>query len=116
MKKLYVGLMWSTMFLIILDLLCYCLNWLVLSWIVSILLIISAIGMAVVYMVFAKHKCTKCGTVFKGNRWEMFFAAHTPTKRKMTCPSCKEKVWCDDYFESKKNNEIEDIEKEKLDK
>ena len=103
MKKLYVGLMWSTMFLIILDLLFYCLNWLVLSLIISILLIISVMGMVVVYMVFVKHKCTKCGTVFSGKKWDIFFAPHTPTKRKMRCPMCNERLWCDDYFESKKD-------------
>ena len=103
MKKLYTGLMWSIMFLIIIDLLCACLNWVVASLVVSILLAISAIGAVVVYMVFVKHKCTKCGTVFRGRKWEMFFAAHTPTKRRMTCPLCKEKVWCDDYFENKKD-------------
>lgn len=105
MKKLYTGLMWSTMFLIIIDLLCACLNWVVASLVVSILLVISVIGTVVVYMMFVKHKCPKCGTVFRGRKWEMFFAAHTPTKRKMTCPVCKEKLWCDDFFENKKGKD-----------
>ena len=35
----------------------------------------------------------------------MFFAPHTPTKRYMRCPVCNQKMWCDDYFESKKEKE-----------
>lgn len=101
MKKFYYGLLWLTMIFIIIDLLCACLNWFVASFVFSILGVVSAIAVVVVYMVFVKHKCTKCGTIFKGEKWEIFFSFHSPTKRMMTCPLCKEKVWCEDYFESK---------------
>lgn len=65
-----------------------------------ILILISVI----IYFGFVKFKCSKCGTVFKGNKCEMFLAPHTPTKRKMFCPVCNEKMWCYDVFEKKVND------------
>ncbi|MBR3885652.1 MAG: hypothetical protein IKJ33_04255 [Clostridia bacterium] len=105
MKKFYESLMWTTMITIILDLLCSCLNWKVASIVVSIVLIILVILMVTIYTCFVKYKCQKCGTVFKGKKVEMFFAPHTPTKRYMRCPVCNQKMWCDDYFESKKEKD-----------
>ena len=99
MKKLYTGLMWLVMFLIIIDLLCACFNWVVASLIVSILLVVSVIAVVFVYMRFGRFKCTKCGTIFKGGKWEIFFAPHTATKRKMHCPMCNERLWCEDWFD-----------------
>ena len=72
--------------------------------ITSVVMVISLIVMIVIYFGFVKFKCPKCGTKFRGSRWEVFFAMHTPTKRRMTCPFCKEKVWCEDIFEIAKNS------------
>lgn len=38
--------------------------------------------------------CPKCHRVFKPSFWEMFFAAHTPAARKLTCPECGHKGFC----------------------
>ncbi len=39
----------------------------------------------------SKWKCSKCGHTFKAPFGEYFFAAHTPTRRKLSCPSCDTK-------------------------
>ena len=101
MKKLYISLMWITMLTIILDLLCYCLNWKVTSIVVSIVLIIEAFSVVLIYLFYARHKCRKCGTIFMGKKIEVFFAPHTPMARYMRCPVCNKKEWCDDFFETK---------------
>ena len=103
MKKVYESLLWVVVISIALDLLCACLDWVVASIVISIVLLVSAIALCVIYMVFVKHKCPKCGTVFKGNKVEIFFAPHGATKRFMKCPMCNEKMWCEDFFESKKD-------------
>lgn len=38
--------------------------------------------------------CPKCHSVFKPNFKEAFFANHTPTTRKLTCPECGHKGFC----------------------
>ena len=109
MKKVYyffVGLMLVSC---VVDLLFSILDLLIPMFIASAFLIISLIVMIVLYFGFVKFRCTKCNTIFRGNRWEILFAPHTPTKRKMRCPMCNEKIWCEDYFgkieKEKKENE-----------
>ncbi|MCM1224308.1 MAG: MerR family transcriptional regulator [Lachnospiraceae bacterium] len=41
-----------------------------------------------------KYLCPKCHTTFKPPKTEAMLANHTPKTRKLTCPCCKEKVWC----------------------
>lgn len=38
--------------------------------------------------------CPQCHTVFKPSFKEMFFAAHTPATRKLTCPGCGHRGFC----------------------
>ena len=38
--------------------------------------------------------CPHCNKVFTPSFKEMFWAAHTPAKRKLTCPDCGTKEWC----------------------
>ena len=38
--------------------------------------------------------CRECGEVFKAPFKEYFFAGHTPTRRKLTCPNCGKKTYC----------------------
>ena len=40
------------------------------------------------------YMCPHCNKVFAPSFKEMFWAAHTPTKRKLTCPDCGKKEWC----------------------
>ena len=56
----------------------------------------------VVYgVLFTKHYfkainyvCTNCGKVFKPKLKSVFWAAHTPTTRKLVCPHCGVKSYC----------------------
>ncbi len=40
------------------------------------------------------YMCPHCNKVFTPSFKEMFWAAHTPAKRKLTCPDCGTKEWC----------------------
>jgi len=40
------------------------------------------------------YKCKKCSHIFKPTFGEYFRAPHSPTKRLLRCPKCKEKTWC----------------------
>lgn len=39
----------------------------------------------------SKWKCSKCGHTFKAPFAEYALAMHTPTRRKLSCPSCDTK-------------------------
>ena len=55
-----------------------------------------AIGMwlVVYYLKSVDYICPRCHTVFRPKFREAFFAAHTPTARKLTCTCCKHKGFC----------------------
>ena len=38
--------------------------------------------------------CPQCHKIFKPSRKEMFFSAHTPTTRRLTCTCCSHKGFC----------------------
>lgn len=42
--------------------------------------------------------CPKCHTVFKPRFWEMFWARHTPTTRRLTCTNCGHKGFCVEVY------------------
>ncbi len=105
MSKIYKFFIWLIMILLTIEVICVCVNWIVASLIISIILLIFVIVASVIYIGYVKHMCPKCGMVFKGRKLEMIFAPHTPTKRRMTCPNCNEKLWCDDCFEGKNKND-----------
>ena len=105
MKKLYWISLILTFICIALEIILACLKLDTAALIVSAVMLIFALLAVSIYFCFVKFKCPKCGTVFKGNKVEMFFAAHTPTKRKMRCPVCNEKLWCEDCFEKEKMRE-----------
>lgn len=46
--------------------------------------------------------CPKCHEVFKPRFGEAFWANHTPTTRKLTCPHCGHKGFCVETYEGKK--------------
>lgn len=99
MKKIYWSLVVSMLVCLVLDAIFARLEMGVYALATSIVLFLIIMAMMIIYFRFVKFKCPKCGTVFKGNKVEIFFAAHTPTKRKMRCPVCNEKLWCEDCFE-----------------
>ena len=46
------------------------------------------------YWKHVSYICPECHTVFKPGKKEMFFAGHTMTTRKLTCPCCGHKGFC----------------------
>ena len=46
------------------------------------------------YWTRISYICPKCHKVFKPGKREMFFAAHTPTTRRLTCTCCGHKGFC----------------------
>ena len=46
------------------------------------------------YWKHVSYICPQCHTVFKPGKREMFFAGHTMTTRKLTCPCCGRKGFC----------------------
>ena len=46
------------------------------------------------YFNHVKYICPECHEVFKPTLKEAFFANHTPTARKLTCPHCGHKGFC----------------------
>jgi len=109
MKKIYWSLIISMLVCLVLDAIFARLEMGVYALVTSIVLFLIIIAMVFIYFKFVKFKCPKCGTVFKGNKVEIFFAAHTPTKRKMKCPVCNEKLWCEDCFEKDEKKENKDV-------
>ena len=108
MKKLYWTLMSLIMVSAVLDIIFSIFALKIPMLIASIILVVLVLVEVVFYMCVVRFKCQKCNTIFKGRAWEIFFAPHTPTKRYMRCPMCNEKMWCEDYFESKKDKTKQD--------
>lgn len=40
------------------------------------------------------YMCPHCNKVFSPTFKEMIFAAHTPTRRRLTCTDCGSRGWC----------------------
>ena len=51
--------------------------------------------------------CPQCHTVFRPNVTEAFFAGHTPSTRKLTCPACAHHGFCVEIAAEKENSENE---------
>lgn len=56
--------------------------------------IIGAIWISKYYYRSTAYICPQCREIFKPGFREMFFAAHTPTTRRLTCPHCGRKGYC----------------------
>ena len=56
--------------------------------------VVLAGALIVVDYTTSKWKCSKCGHIFKAPFGEYFFAMHTPTRRRLSCPSCDTKGYC----------------------
>jgi len=67
------------------------------SWPFSVwaaLAIPFAICFSVLYYWKVAYICPRCHSVFKPPFREIFWAAHTPRMRRLTCPDCGQKGWC----------------------
>lgn len=49
---------------------------------------------SIYYMNHVAYICPECHEVFQPSKKENFFAPHTPTTRKLTCPHCGHKGYC----------------------
>lgn len=101
MKKIYWISISLALLCAVLEVVFAIFNLIVPAVITSILIVIFVLIALVIYGGVVLFKCPKCNTLFKGRFWEVFFTPHTPTKRKLRCPVCNEKLWCKDYFQEK---------------
>lgn len=74
-------------------------------WWIQLIGWVLFVGLNILIFIFYhknfSFKCPKCGKVFKPSGWEMFWAIHTPTKRRLTCPNCSKTSWCAEVYEEK---------------
>ncbi len=57
-------------------------------------MIVIGVWISRYYFKNVAYICPKCHCVFKPSFKEMFWANHTPTTRKLTCPECSHKGFC----------------------
>lgn len=67
--------------------------------------IIAATFLVKYYHRNVSYICPKCHEVFKPSFREMFWANHTPTTRKLTCPHCHTKGFCVETYGEEDENE-----------
>jgi len=70
--------------------------WIAYIWIPAF--IANVIALVRYYLKHAVFECPACGTRFSPKFWEGFWASHTPTTRKLTCPGCGIKSYCKEQF------------------
>ena len=56
--------------------------------------VVAAILISKYYFNSVRYICPECKAVFKPKFKQAFFAVHTPTTRKLTCPNCGNKGYC----------------------
>lgn len=66
--------------------------WLFIVW--ALIAIPWGIAVSRYYFKSVKYVCPECHEVFKPSLKEAFFASHTPTARRLTCPACGHKGYC----------------------
>ena len=66
--------------------------WLFALW--AVIAIVYGVVTSRLYYKKVAYICPQCHTVFKPGFKEIFFAAHTPAARRLTCPSCGHKGYC----------------------
>jgi len=62
--------------------------------------IIGAVWISKYYFGNIDYICPECHEIFRPKLREAFWANHTPTTRKLTCPNCGEKNFCPETCES----------------
>ena len=62
------------------------------------ILIAGSVWMVQYYYRKVKYICPKCHTVFRPRFWNMFWANHTPSTRKLICTNCNHKGFCVEVY------------------
>lgn len=62
------------------------------------ILVAGSAWMVSYYYRNVKYICPECHAVFRPAFWEMFWARHTPTTRKLTCTCCGHKGFCVEVY------------------
>lgn len=80
--------------------------WIILGmWIPFAVVMAAILPLSVVlahyYYKQVAYICPECHTVFRPTFKQMFFAAHTPTLRKLTCTGCNHKGYCIEVYKRK---------------
>ena len=73
--------------------------WLFVLW--AVLAVIYGVTVSKYYDDHTEYVCPECHAQFKPTFKEVFFAAHTPTLRKLTCPHCRVKSYCLEVYAEK---------------
>ena len=60
--------------------------------------ITGSVWISAYYYKSVKYICPQCHTVFKPGFWQMFWANHTPSTRKLTCPHCSHHGFCVEVY------------------
>ncbi len=53
------------------------------------------------------YVCPECGKIFKASFKEFFFSMHTPSTRKLKCPSCNIKSYCLETYDNGKELSVD---------
>jgi len=72
--------------------------WIPFAIILPIFIVVFIVTL-VIYVKYVKFVCPKCNQIFKPSTSAIIWSFHTPTKRKLKCPHCNIKSWCDEEFE-----------------
>lgn len=74
--------------------------WLFVLW--AVVAVVYGTVVSKYYYDRVAYLCPECHAPFKPSFKEMFFAAHTPTLRKLTCPACHVKGYCVEVYDGGK--------------
>ena len=66
-------------------------------------MIFLSIWISKYYFHRVEYICPQCHNIFRPSFKKMFFAAHTPTTRKLTCPHCGRKGYCVETYRKEIN-------------
>ena len=66
------------------------------------LMLVGIVGLVCYYYKKVAYICPQCHQTFVPGFWEMFFARHTPTTRRLTCTHCGHKGFCVETYNEDK--------------